>query len=51
MPFATAWVDLEDVILSEIIPRKTLYVITHMWNLKPETNGCNKAETDSQRAN
>ena len=48
MPFATAWVDLEDVILTEIIQRKTLYVITHRRNLKPETNGYNKAETDCQ---
>ena len=35
--FATTWLDIEGIVLSEISQTKedkTLYVITYMWNLK-----------------
>ena len=32
LPFA--WMDLEDIMLSEINQRKRLHDITYMWNLK-----------------
>ena len=35
MPFATTWMDLELIILSEVNQRKQIsYDITYMWNLK-----------------
>ena len=48
MPLATTWIDLEIIILSEINQRKTMYDITHMQNLKYDTNEfINKTEIDS----
>ena len=40
LPFATTWMDLEDIMLSEMsdIERQILYDITYVWNLKHETN-------------
>ena len=39
LPFATAWMDLEGIMLSEIDrKRQILYNITYMWNLKNTTN-------------
>ena len=39
LPFATAWVDLEGNMLSEISQkRNTLYYITYMWNVKNTAN-------------
>ena len=37
-PFAVTWMDLEDIMVSEINQRQTLYDITYMWNLKNKTN-------------
>jgi len=34
MPFATTWLDLETIILSEISERQTPYAITYMCNIK-----------------
>ena len=34
LPFATTWMDLEGIMLSEMKQRKTNTVITYMWNLK-----------------
>ena len=36
MPFATTWLDLEIIILSEVSQktRQLSYDITYMWNLK-----------------
>ena len=34
MPFATTWMDLEIVLLSEVRERQISYDITYMWNLK-----------------
>ena len=52
LPFATVWIDLEGLMLSEIsqTEKDILYVITYMWNLKNKTNEYiyNKTETDSQ---
>ena len=52
LPFATTWMSLEDIMLSEIsqTEKDILYVITYMWNLKNKTNEYiyNKTETDSQ---
>ena len=35
-PFVTTWMDLEDIMLSEINQRQRQiqYVITYIWNLK-----------------
>ena len=52
MPFAAKWMDLEIIILSEVSQtEKDKYNndITHMWNLKYDTNELiYKAETESQ---
>ena len=42
LPFATMWMDLESIMLSEISKtEKDKYsVITYMWNLKNKTNTC-----------
>ena len=43
------WMDLEDIMLSEIRERQILYDITSMWNLKnKQTSEYEKKETDSQ---
>ena len=36
LPFATTWLDLEIIILSEVSQKKRQlsYAITYMWNLK-----------------
>ena len=35
LPFATVWLDLENIVLSEIRQgRQMLCVITYMWNLE-----------------
>ena len=38
LPFATTWMDLEGILLSEIRERQILYIITCMLNLKNKTN-------------
>ena len=39
LPFATAWMDLEGIMLSEINRRNTkAYDFSHMWNLRNKTN-------------
>ena len=40
LPFATTWMDLEDIMLIEMSDRErqTLYDTTYMWNLKNTTN-------------
>ena len=41
MPFAAIWTDLEFIILSKVKSereRQIPYDITHMWNLKYDTN-------------
>ena len=51
MSFATTWMDLEIIILSEVSQtEKDKYnVISHMWNLKYGTNELiYTTETDSQ---
>ena len=50
MPFATTWMDLKIIILSEVTrTRQISYDITYMWNLKNDTNELiYKTETDSQ---
>ena len=48
-PFAATWMDLENIILSEVRERQKLFDITYMWNLKNNTNeSIYKTETDSQ---
>ena len=47
-PFATTWMDSEDIMLSETsdTERQILYDITYMWNLKiRQTSKYNKKET------
>ena len=34
LPFAATWMDLKNIILSEVSQRQILYEITYMWNLK-----------------
>ena len=38
MPFATIWIELEIIILSEVRQRQIPYGITYMWNLKYDLN-------------
>ena len=33
LPFATAWIDMENTMLNEISQRPIPYDFTHMWNL------------------
>ena len=43
--FAATWIDLEDIMLSEISQRKIiLYNVTYMWNLKKYSKLVNKAK-------
>ena len=47
LPFATTWIDLDGIMLSEISQRekdKLSYDFIYLWNLQ---NKQNKAETDS----
>ena len=47
LPFAATWMDLENIILSEV--RQTEKDKHYMWNLKNNTNGLiYKTETDSE---
>ena len=49
MPFATTWVQLEIIILSEIRKRQIPYNTTYICHLKKGKNEhIHKAETDSQ---
>ena len=52
MPFAATWMNLENIMLTEVKSdreRQILYDITHMWNLKNNTNdSIYKTETDLQ---
>ena len=51
MPFATTWIDLESVILSEVSQtEREEYSTPYIWNLKiNDTNELTyKTETDSQ---
>ena len=38
LPFAATWMNLQNIILSEISQRQILYDITYMWNLKNNMN-------------
>ena len=38
MPFAATWMDLENIIPSEVRERQILYNITYIRNLKTNTN-------------
>ena len=39
LPFATTWMDLKNIMLSEISQTKTnVYDILYVWNLKNKTN-------------
>ena len=40
MPFATTWMDLEIIVVSEVREREgqISYDTTYMWNLKNDTN-------------
>ena len=46
LPFATTWMELEDIMLSEISQRKTKsYDFTHMRNLRYKTHEHKGRET------
>ena len=53
LPFATTWMDPQNIRLSKVGQRKTiLYDITYMCNLKSiKTNVYRKTEIDSQKKN
>ena len=39
LPFAATWIDLENIILSEVSQtEKDKYYITYMWSLQNNTN-------------
>ena len=38
LPFATTWMELEDIMLSEISQRQILYDFTHMRTLRHRTD-------------
>ena len=38
LPFAATWMDLENIILSEVRQSQILYNITYLWNLKNNTS-------------
>ena len=44
-PFATMWVELEDIMLNEIRERHISYDFTHMWNLRYKTDEHKGRET------
>ena len=51
LSFAATWMDLENIILSEVsqTEKDILYDIIYMWNLKNNANSSiHKTETDSQ---
>ena len=51
MPFTATWMDLEDIIPSEVsqTEKDKYYDVTCMWNLKNDTNELiYKSEIDSQ---
>ena len=52
LPFATTWMDLEGIMLSEMSDgeRQTLYDFTYIWNLKknPQENRNRLIDTESK---
>ena len=48
MPFATTWMDLEIIILSEVNQRQ-IYAITYLWNLKINANKFIYKQKQTQR--
>ena len=51
MPFATTWMDLEIITLSEVSQKEKdkYHMICYMWDLKHDTNELTyETETDSQ---
>ena len=38
LPFPTTWIELENIMLSEISQRQIPYDFTYMWNLKNKTD-------------
>ena len=47
MPFATAWMDLEGIMLSEVSQRKANTVYSHLY-MESTTSEYNKKEVDSE---
>ena len=39
MPFSAMWMDLENIMLSEICQRKSYTIYHYMWNLKTKAKG------------
>ena len=46
LPFATTWMDLECIILSEISQKKKTKLHANTWSLKNKMNEYNKREID-----
>ena len=38
MPFAATWIQLEMIIRSKVSQKDKYHMISHMWNLKYDTN-------------
>ena len=51
MPFALPWVDLQIIILSEVSQKENgkYHMISHMWNLKYDTNELSVKQTNRYR--
>ena len=47
LPFATIWMDLENIMVRKVKERQIKNVITYMWNLKYKMNIYKKIETNS----
>ena len=52
LPYTMTWMNLEDIMLSEISQRKTISIWFHiycMWNLKNKTNKTKEKQTHRYR--
>ena len=49
MPFATTWMDLEIIILSEVTQKDRYHMFQYLWNLQYDISEfIHRKETDSQ---
>ena len=48
LPFETTWMNLEDIMLSEISQRKTIIYFSYVWNLTNKTNAQKPTQRDQR---